>query len=184
MFKRSFYISRLSIIAVLAINLLWGSISAFAAEDNYPSPTKSSEYTLVVYPSKGGTGTKRKIDKNYYRITAHEKKGYTFTHWIIKGKYHIKKGNLNQKILTLILRSDCEATPYFKSINNKYDNTAIKSDKNPISPKTGDIGNKPAVLMFLSVLFVFVLTAFVSVSSGAVYYYLYNRKVRRSRENE
>lgn len=159
------------------------TLCSFSIASAMPSPQKDDyEYNLVVYPSKGGTGSKVKISKNYFKAKAHEKKGYRFTHWVIKGKYTFKFGNPKSKTIKLFLHSDCEAIPYFKSINKKIHNsTPVIINKSPTSPKTGDIGDNK--LQTLSIMFIITSTVLLFVIFFAIFFSL-NLKRRSKMNNE
>lgn len=162
------------IIALIFISIMLGICSiasVSAAKDKYPSPVKDNEYVLTVRQTKGGLGTRIKLDKNFYKATAKEKQGYKFTHWKIKGKYIFRKGNLHSKNIKLTLRSDCVATPYFKATKKGLDTKPIKINYSPVSPKTGDVpldNSQGSWLVGLWILFAFISVALLGTLTGAI----------------
>lgn len=151
-------------IFTLLIILILCSFTTMAVTNDNPSPTKDSEYNLIVYPSTGGTGSKNKISKNYFSASAKEKEGYKFTHWVIKGKYIFKKGSLKSKNIKLLLRSDCEAIPYFKAIKKGVSTTPIKINKSPISPETGSEYGTGSNIILIILFFAFGLVFIVLIA--------------------
>ncbi len=129
---------------VLAVFLI--ALSAMPAFAKV-SPEKSDEYNLIIHNTNGGSGTyTAEVDKDgkHCTLVAHPKNGYTFTHWVIKGKYGIDEGTLKDDSLTIVLKGDCEAWPYFKS-NNKSEQSEpskpVSRNSSTVSPKTGDNGS-------------------------------------------
>jgi hypothetical protein len=113
-----------------------------------PSPTAEIEFFLTVHPSHGGTGTyteKKDADGNKIcTLTAKPKNGYTFTYWDIKGKYKLIKNDEKSNILSILLLSNCVATPYFTKDGEKEpDTTPIIINDSDTSPKTGDVSIYP-----------------------------------------
>jgi hypothetical protein len=109
-----------------------------------PSPTARTEYKLVVRQNRGGSGYYTvKVDKDnqkIYKLIAHPKNGYGFIKWTIKGRYKIIKGNLKSKTLSIMIYSDCVATPFFRDKKTgKQVTTTVKTNSSPVSPKTGEI---------------------------------------------
>ena len=88
--------------------------------------------------------------------------------WVIKGKYILEEGDLNSETLTILLRSDCDAWPYFEKEGEPTQPTTkpASSNPSPISPKTGS-----TVQYFL-----FALLAVIAVITGALGYKLARSK--------
>ena len=109
-------------VAVLLIAL--SAVPVFAA----PSPTKSVDYKVYIHNTKGGTGTyttKKDSDGKHVTFKAHPKNGYEFVKWVIKGDYEIEDGDLTDDEFTLLVNSDIDAYPYYKS--EKGDNKSKSS---------------------------------------------------------
>ncbi len=152
------------VLAVLVAVLIcvFSAVPAFAAKKAKPSPTPSKEYNLIIHPTKGGTGTytsKTDDDGKHCYIVAHPKKGYKFIKWVIKGKYDLEEGDLNSEKLTIVLRSDCEATPYFEKEGSKSSSSSTPASSNPSSesPKTG--GNILFFIIALAAAFMLITAA-------------------------
>ena len=184
MLRNTIKYSKICTTALLAVVLLLCSFAtSIAVTDKNPSPVKDNEYILIVHHTKGGLANKLRINKNYYKATAHEKDGYKFTHWVINGKYIFQKGSLKSKTIKLTLRSDCEATPYFKAISKNKNNKPIRIDESPISPKTGDIsdvlsGNN-IVLFALIIAFAIVSIAIIGIACGSFYAFVFNNRRKK-----
>lgn len=146
----------------ILVAVLLVALSVMPAFAKNPSPTASKEYKIVVHNNEGGSGTyTTKVDKDgkHATIVAHPKNGYRFVKWIINGKYEITKGDLNSKKLTILLKGNVEATPYF--VKNGQKSAGSKSvivNDSPTSPKTGD--NSLVYIITLSSL---ALVAFIAL---------------------
>ena len=97
--------------------------------------------------------------------------------------YIFQKGSLKSKTIKLTLRSDCEATPYFKAISKNKNNKPIRIDESPISPKTGDIsdvlsGNN-IVLFALIIAFAIVSIAIIGIACGSFYAFVFNNRRKK-----
>jgi len=132
--KKVFAVCVAMLIVVLAI------VPAFAAADDNPSPTKPDEYNIVIHNSNGGTATyTTKTDKDGKHVTlvAHPKNGYKFTGWKIDGKYTLEVGELTDKEIQILLKSDVDAYPQFQK-KGSTTSTSISIDSSQTSPKTND----------------------------------------------
>ena len=134
---------RIFALSVAALILVFATIPAFAAKTKNPSPTKPTEYTVIIHNPNGGTGTYTiEVDEDgqHATLVAHPKNGYEFVGWKIKGKYTILSGSLSDAELTVLLGSDIEAYPMFKKIGSKSvtSGSAISINSSPTSPQTSD----------------------------------------------
>ncbi len=125
-------------IVVAFIILALSAMPAFAL----PSPTASQEYKIIIHKTEGGSGTyttKTDKDGKHATITAHPKNGYEFVKWIPKGKYD-SDGELTDKTLSILLKSDVEFTPVFrkKGTSSAQESPSVSQNDSPVSPKTGD----------------------------------------------
>ena len=153
-------------IIVTVIILALSITPAFA---DVPSPLPSIDYKIRVHNTKGGTGTyttKKDKDGKHATITAHPKNGYKFDHWVIEGKYDLEKGDLQNPELTILMKSDIEATPYFTPEKGKQSDTPskISYDDGPESPKTG--GSPYAPLLLLGVFVILIAGAGVKLAAS------------------
>ena len=154
-----------------ALVVVFSAVPALAAKKGNPSPTPSIEYNLIIHKTEGGTGTytyDKDEDGKHCYIVAKPKKGYRFVKWVIKGKYILEEGDLNSETLTILLRSDGDAWPYFEKEGEPTQPTTkpASSNPSPISPKTGS-----TVQYFL-----FALLAVIAVITGALGYKLARSK--------
>lgn len=146
--KRVFAICFAVLIVVLA------AVPAFAAKsDKNPSPTKPTEYNVVVHNNNGGTATyTTEVDEDGKHVTlvAHPKNGYKFKGWKINGKYILELGKLTDKEITILLQGDVEATPIYEKIGTSSTSSGSKVSINSgtTSPKTGDNSGLYFIIIF------------------------------------
>ncbi|MBR1731044.1 MAG: hypothetical protein IJ725_01245 [Ruminococcus sp.] len=143
-------------LAVAALILMFAAVPAFAADKN-PSPTKPTDYNVIIHNPNGGTATYTiEVDEDgqHATIVAHPKNGYEFIGWRIDGDYTLEDGTLTDEEITILLHSDVHVYPQFRKIGtSSTTSTSISIDSGTTSPQTSD-NNAMYFIIGFGVLFV------------------------------
>lgn len=130
----------------LALVMVFALALSVGAKD---SPTVKEYYkiTTATDPADGSLGTaassKNKVDIEatgedaQVVLTATPTKG-AFIKWTIEGEYDIVSGSVNDKVLTIIPKSDIHAIAVFRASASSSSSTTSSSGSSSTSPKTGD----------------------------------------------
>lgn len=131
-------------LAVLSIVLVLVSVFAFAASAA-DSKSGSLLYKVTVVSYKAGSKTTGDYIENgdTITLTASDSK-YTFTGWVIDGKYEIVSGSLKSKTLTVRPLSDLLVE---ESYNVQGSKGYVNSNNSSKSPKTGNNALAGAVVL-------------------------------------
>ncbi|MBR2109555.1 MAG: hypothetical protein IJ932_06420 [Ruminococcus sp.] len=151
-------------LSVAVLILVFASVPAFAAKGDNPSPTKPTEYNVIIHNPNGGTATYTiEVDEDgqHATLVAHPKNGYEFVGWKINGKYTLESGSLTDEEITILLKSDVDVYPMYKKIGSSSvtSGSSISINSGTTSPKTSDNSAMYFVIIFIA-LFV--------VAAGAV----------------
>ncbi|MBQ7505583.1 MAG: hypothetical protein IJT79_09780 [Ruminococcus sp.] len=150
---------RIFALSVAVLILVFASVPAFAAKDN-PSPTKPTDYNVIIHNPNGGTGTYTiEVDEDgqHATLVAHPKNGYEFVGWKINGKYVLESGSLTDEEITILLKSDVHAYPMFRKIGtSSVTSGSISINSGTTSPQTSD---NSAMYFIIASIVLFVVAA-------------------------
>lgn len=140
----------LAVVFVVAILATFLTIPTFAAK----SAEGELVYKVEVNSFSSGTSSKGNyvVEGDTIRLTIADDSDYTFTGWVIEGKYEIVSGDLNSKELVIRPLSDIEVEESYDVKGSAGEGTTNDSDK---APETGNNA--------LAVLFVVTAGAFVTM---------------------
>lgn len=155
------FMKKVFAVTIAALILVLSAIPVFAAN---PSPTKPTDYNVIIHNPNGGTATYTiEVDEDgqHATLVAHPKNGYEFVGWRIEGDYVLVDGELTDEIITILMRSDINAYPIFRKIGTSSTTSgSISINSDTTSPKTGDSSSP--------VYFIFLFAGFFVVAAGAV----------------
>ena len=135
------FMKKIFALAVAALILVFAAVPAFAADKN-PSPTKSTDYNVIIHNPNGGTATYTiEVDEDgqHATLVAHPKNGYEFVGWRIEGDYTLEDGTLTDEEITVLLHSDIQVYPQYRKIgSSSVTSTSISVNSDTTSPQTSD----------------------------------------------
>ena len=167
MFEGMIFMKRISALIVAVLVLLFATIPAFAADN--PSPTKPTDYNVVIHNPNGGTATYTvKVDEDgqHVILVAHPKNGYEFIGWKINGKYTIISGDLTDEEIEVLLGDDINARAVFRKIGtSSTTSTSISVNSSTVSPQTNDNNSVFFFIVFITLFAV--ISGFLGIKLAA-----------------
>lgn len=150
---------RIFALSVAVLILVFATVPAFAAGEKNPSPTKPSEYNVIIHNPNGGTATyTMEVDEDgqHATLVAHPKNGYEFIGWKINGKYVLLSGSLTDEQIEILLKSDVDVYPMFRKIGTSSvtSGSSISINSGTTSPKTSDNNTMYFIIAFGALFFV------------------------------